>query len=321
MALIIVSWVLILAVSGVLVWLAIRTWRSRKKLLKWIGGIFISLITLILALITIVSAIGLSKLYIVNADPVPNLKVEVSQAQIARGEHLASVYCIDCHSLNGQLPLTGGKDMAADSPVPIGSLVSFNLTPAGPLKDWTDGEIFRTLRQGVDKDGAPLIIMSSASIRQASDEDLQAIIAFLRSQPAIPTKSIDGDNPNILLSIFVGAGLVSLPPKIEGSIQVPPKGVTADYGKYVVSFMGCSDCHGANLQGGNKAGLTPVGPNLMVVKGWSQDQFIATLRNGVDPTGHRLSDQMPWKTIGRLDDIEIGAIYQYLHNPGGNVSQ
>ncbi len=315
------EWAVLLIITGLLIWISIRTWRSRKKLLKWAGGIFLSIITLLFVVVTAVSAFGLSKMYIPHASPAPNLAVESTQAQIDRGAHLASVYCADCHTNSGQLPLVGGKDMAAESPVPIGSLVSFNLTPAGPLKDWTDGEIFRTLRQGVDKDGRPMILMSSVSIRSASDEDLQAIIAYLRSQPAIPTQTVGGDNPNILLSLFVGAGLVRLPPQIQGTIQAPPKAATVDYGNYVVTFMGCSDCHGANLQGGNPAGLTPVGPNLMVVKGWTLDQFTATLRNGVDPTGHQLSEQMPWKSVGRLDDVEIGALYQYLHSLGGAASQ
>ncbi len=314
-------WAVLLVVSILFIWITVRTWRSRKTLLKWLGGIFLSIITLLLIVITSVSGYGLSKMYIPHADPAPVLTVEGTQVQIARGEHLASVYCADCHTLNGQLPLSGGKDMAAESPVPIGSLVSFNLTPGGPLKDWTDGEIFRTLRQGVDKDGRPMILMSSTSIRAASDEDLKAIIAFLRSQPAVATQTVGGDNPNFLLSLFAGAGLVPIPPQIQGTIQAPDKAATADYGKYIVSFMGCSDCHGANLQGGNKAGLTPVGPNLMVVKGWTMDQFTTALRTGVDPTGHQLSDQMPWKTVGHLDDIEIGAIYQYLHGLGGTADQ
>ncbi len=314
-------WLTLLVVTGLFIWLSIRTWRSRRKLLKWPGGVFLSLITLVLVLVVVVSGIGLSKMYLTQADPAPVLTVEGTQAQIDRGMHLASVYCADCHTMNGQLPLSGGKDMAAESPVPIGSLVSFNLTPAGPVKDWTDGEIFRTLRQGVDKDGRPLILMSSVSIRSASDEDLKAIIAFLRSQPAVATDTIGGDNPNFLLSLFAGAGLVPIPPQIQGIIQAPDKSASAEYGKYVVSFMGCSDCHGANLQGGNKAGLTPVGPNLMVVKGWTQDQFVQTIRTGVDPTGHSLSDQMPWKNIRKLDDQELGAVYQFLHGLGATASQ
>ena len=37
-----------------------------------------------------------------------------------------------------------------------------NLTPAGPLKDWSDGEIFRAIRNGIDRDGQVLFAMSGA---------------------------------------------------------------------------------------------------------------------------------------------------------------
>jgi mono/diheme cytochrome c family protein len=94
----------------------------------------------------------------------------------------------------------------------------------------------------------------------------------------------------------------------------PPLGATADYGEYIVSYAGCRDCHGANLSGGG-GGLTPAGPNLGVVTGWTQDQFITTMRTGVDPGGHALDPrQMPWESVGKLDDVELVALYEYLRS-------
>ena len=50
-----------------------------------------------------------------------------------------------------------------------------------------------------------------------------------------------------------------------------------------------------------------------MVKGWKLEEFIATLRNGVDPNGYALdSNRMPWRAIGKMDDEELGAIYAYL---------
>jgi hypothetical protein len=54
--------------------------------------------------------------------------------------------------------------------------------------------------------------------------------------------------------------------------------------------------------------------NLGVVKGWTQEQFTTTLRTGVDPNGHVLSAQMPWKALGRMDDDDLAAMYMYLTN-------
>jgi len=58
--------------------------------------------------------------------------------------------------------------------------------------------------------------------------------------------------------------------------------------------------------------LTPIGWPLGVVKNWTLEQFISTMRTGVDPNGYRLSANMPWRAIGRLDDIELEAMYLYL---------
>jgi hypothetical protein len=41
------------------------------------------------------------------------------------------------------------------------------------------------------------------------------------------------------------------------------------------------------------------------------------MRTGTDPTGHELSEQMPWRPIGKMDDEKLCAIYEYLtHLPG-----
>jgi hypothetical protein len=46
-------------------------------------------------------------------------------------------------------------------------------------------------------------------------------------------------------------------------------------------------------------------------------EFIVTMRTGIDPGGHEFSKQMPWRPIGRMDDEELAAVYEYLiHLPG-----
>ena len=53
------------------------------------------------------------------------------------------------------------------------------------------------------------------------------------------------------------------------------------------------------------------------MKEWKLEEFVATMRTGTDPDGHELSEQMPWRPIGKMDDEELGAVYEYLtHLPG-----
>jgi hypothetical protein len=57
--------------------------------------------------------------------------------------------------------------------------------------------------------------------------------------------------------------------------------------------------------------------SLNLVKEWKLEEFIATMRTGTDPGGHELSKQMPWRPIGKMDDEELVAVYEYLtHLPG-----
>ncbi len=303
--------VVLIALAVFFAWLTRRAWRSKRGPIKWVGVVLAGLPTLLLGLLSVFAAVGMGKIYTPRGSPAPDITVAGTAEQIARGEHLAYAFCAICHSLDNQLPLSGGRDVGKDSPVPVGELIAANLTPGGRLKDWSDGETFRAIREGIDRDGRPLITMSALSTRNLSDEDLQAVIAYLRSQPAIQNET-PPDNPNLLFAIFSGAGLVPEPKPITGAVVAPPLGATADYGEYIVSYAGCRDCHGANLRGGG-GGLTPAGPNLEVVTGWTQDQFIATMRTGVDPGGHALDPrQMPWESIGKLDDVELLALYEYL---------
>lgn len=305
----------LMAVSVLFGWLSRRSWKSRNAFSKWAGSILGGLLSVLVGLVSIMTVIGLVKNYSPRTAPIPDLKVAGTPEQIQRGEHIAAAFCTSCHSVNKKLPLTGGVDLGKDIPIPLGAFVSTNLTPAGPLKDWSDGEIFRAIRNGVDRDGRWLFVMSNFRGRNLSDEDIQALIAYLRSQPAVTSEIVDPpDQPSLLGFIMLGAGMLPAgQPPITDVVAAPPKGPTVEYGEYILNYQDCRDCHGEDLLGGKEGQLAPFGPNLKVVKGWTQEQFIVTLRTGVDPSGHKLDAvKMPWKSVGRMDNEELTAIYLYL---------
>jgi hypothetical protein len=74
------------------------------------------------------------------------------------------------------------------------------------------------------------------------------------------------------------------------------------------------------LTGGVQGQLAPIGPGLNLISEWSLQEFITTLRTGIDPSGHDLSNKMPWRPIGRMDDEELGAVYEYLTHMLGSQS-
>src|SRR4051794_7565312 len=126
-----------------------------------------------------------------HTNPVPTLTAEQTTEMVARGAYLVTAFpgCAGCHSSNptAERPVLDGKPFTEIAA--LASLSAPNLTPGGPLKDWSDGEIIRAIREGIDRDGHALFLMPSAEYRHLSDQDVRSIVAYLRSQPAVQKAS------------------------------------------------------------------------------------------------------------------------------------
>jgi mono/diheme cytochrome c family protein len=303
--------VMLIIIATLLAWLSLRAWRTKNSLIKWGSTSLAALSSTAVTLISLITVVGLFKLHSRSA-PAPVTRVAGTPEQIQRGKAISDGFCSACHSKTGTL--TGGLDIGEHFPMPIGSFVSSNLTRAGRLSRWTDADIFRAIRNGVDPDGRWLIIMSYTNAGKLSDEDIRAVIAYMRSLPAIgkPTDN-QPDHLNPLDIMLLGAGMLPTGNPVSISpVTAPPAGATLQYGEYILSYQDCRACHGAQLTGGVPGQLGPLGPDLNLVKRWKLAEFIATMRTGVDPNGHELNKEMPWQPIGRMSDEELGAVYEYL---------
>jgi mono/diheme cytochrome c family protein len=312
----ILNLIILIVAAALLAWASIRAWRQNNRLLKWAGAGLAALLATAVSCASALTTAGLLKRHGRSA-PVPYVKVAGTPEQIQRGEAIANEFCSGCHSKTGHL--TGGMDVGEHFPIPIGSFVSSNLTPAGALSRWSDGQIFRAIRNGIDADGRWLFIMSYTNSGKLSDSDIQALIAYLRSQPAAGQPTPDPpDALNPLGVIMLGAGMLPAgKPVVANVVNAPPKGPTLQYGEYILSYQDCRECHGAKLTGGVPGQLAPIGPDLGLVKEWQLGEFITTMRTGIDAAGHEISNEMPWRPIGRMDDEELIAMYEYLtHLPG-----
>lgn len=304
----------LLLLAGFFIFLAIRLKRSQRAWIKWPGMLLFGLLGLILLATSAVAAKGLYKL---NVPPyqytLKDVQVAGTSEQLIRGEQLAYL-CIDCHSSTGELPLDGSKDNLATEEVPIGILYATNLTPGGRLVSWTDGEIMRAIREGVDKNGRPLFAMTSEPFSHLSDVDVHALVAYLRSQPAV-NRDLPERDLNILAAILVGANLAptAAQPPIKGEI-IAPSANTVDYGQYLVYTSGCRDCHGLDLTGPPNP-FVPNGPNLTTaMPNWNEEQFMTFLSSGVNNYGRSVdAKQMPWTSYSRaFSDADMRDIYSYL---------
>jgi cytochrome c553 len=304
--------------------LTVRAVKAKRRWLKWVGVLLSGLLTIIPAALLILAMIGFYKLNQRFNNPVSEIQVTRTAAQIARGEKLANI-CTSCHTPGNQLPLSGSNfGMKFEFP-PFGTLYAPNLTPSGDIKDWTDGEVIRAIREGVHKNGRSLLIMPSANFRNMSDEDVQALVAYLRSQPATggPTPK---NQFNILGAIFTNLSDFRTAQQPAGRVTAPRAG-TPEYGKYLVDIIGCRDCHGDQLQGRVENGQPgpPAGPNLtLIIPHWTEEEFMTFFNTGELPGGGTVpvitlksgfsEPKMPWPVVrAAMTDDELKAMFTYLH--------
>jgi len=111
--------------------------------------------------------------------------------RVKYGAYVAGIgHCMDCHT-----PMEKGRlvksRLGAGGRVfkgPFGESLARNLTPHDSgLKSWTDAEIARAIREGVRKDGSAMKPpMAYGWYKNVNDEDMKALIAYLRSLKPLP---------------------------------------------------------------------------------------------------------------------------------------
>ena len=290
-----------------------------KRILKLIGKIIGGLVGLIVLAFAVLYIIGTVKWNSIREKdyevPVEEISIPTDQASIARGEHIATIrMCQDCHTedFSGQ----------SDSVPGLITLAFPNLTAGagGVGATNTDEDWARAIRHGVGQDGRGLLLMPSRVWYHLSDEDLGDLIAYLKSIPPVdnevPMTDL-GPLGRVMMALGQLPSEATVPDATvidhDGPRPVPPQpGVTVEYGMYLART--CTLCHGSELNGqtifdGSVAlNLTPGGE----MQGWSEEDFIATMRTGVTPNGHQLKDVMPWKYFGQMTDDELKAVWMYL---------
>ena len=192
--------------TALLSWSAFRAWRAKNPLLKWGGAPLAALLSTLTALVSVMLVAGLLKFHARSA-PTLVMKVERTPEEVRRGQAITDGFCSACHSKTGTL--TGGVDIGKHFPLPVGAFVSSNLTLAGQLAGWTDGDIFRAIRNSVDRDGHWLFVMSITNASRLSDADIRSVIAYLRSLPAAGEATPNPpDRISALGLLMLGAGML-----------------------------------------------------------------------------------------------------------------
>jgi len=288
-----------------------------RKVLKWVGVILGGLVILLVVFVGVLYGITASRLNKVYRIQPAAVTIPTDAVSLERGRHLAEAVtgCQGCHGDN-----LAGK-IFIDDPQ-IGRVYATNLTAGkgSAGETYTDADWVRALRHGVGPDGKLLLIMPSDNYNVLSDEDLGAVIAYVKSlQP------VNNVTPAPRLTFFArllfALGAFGKMPAEEidhAAVRrpAPPVGITVDYGRYLATAAGCQDCHGRTYGGGRAGPGAPLSPNITPgghVKEWTEADFITALRTGVTPENEKLDPKdMPWPEYARMADAELKAMWLYL---------
>lgn len=294
---------------------------------------------LFIIVVVIIAALSYVKLGLPNVGVAPDLHVAVTTERVQHGEYLANhvMLCMDCHSTRDWSKFSGpmitgtngkGGERFDEKVGFPGTFYSKNITPAN-IKNWTDGEIFRAITTGVDKDGKALFpVMPYLDYGKIDKEDIYDIIAYIRTLPPIenqtPDHKIDFPMNFIINTIPAKASFVTKPPKSD----------TVKYGAYLAGS--CMECHTPVKKGqvipemafsGGRSFEMPFGTvnsaNITSDKetgigNWSAADFVARFKAYLDSSNvphvspAEANTVMPWTMLAGMDTSDLRSIYAYL---------
>ena len=273
--------------------------------------------------------------------PYPEIVASQDPAVIARGKHLfyVTAHCGGCHAPRDQIErLEAGEEVlpsgGEDFDLPIGMIYAPNITSdvETGIGAYTDQEIARAMRFGIKRNGQAML--DFMPFYDLNDDDLTAIISFLRTLP-----SIRNPRPKNEWN-FLGKALMAfkvIKPMGDAIVPAPLEiAPTVEYGHYLAeSVTNCRGCHtkrslrtgkltGAEYAGQMAFGITIDGvldnsrhlitPNLTPdpetgrMTTWTQDTFSQRFRAG------RIIPEsiMPWGSFSNMTELELTALYKFF---------
>jgi mono/diheme cytochrome c family protein len=292
--------------------------------LAWSLGGLVAVVVLVAGLF-----IGWTLLFRPLARPVTDRTFAATTARLARGRYVVKTValCIRCHSPNEMhTPAAGTEGSGWVLPLPPDNpskhrIVAPNITPdiATGIGGWTDDEIGRAVREGLDREGRSFgYTMPSFQYRNMGDEDLAAVVVYLRS-----LKPIRQTRPRTTY-VFPVQFLVRMVPQPVNSPVMPDLSTAAKRGEYLATVATCNSCHTPHdfaghlmgelaFAGGDVLRLGPeaaTGTNLTPdstgLGGVSADVFHERMR------GRKRHGVMPYDQYAGLTEADLDDLYAYL---------
>jgi len=288
--------------------------------------------------------------------PPTDLRVTITPELLERGTYLVEhvLLCNDCHSERDwtiyggppKPPFGAGRECMTRRTETIGVRVSEgqgnfpgilcirNITPdpESGIGNWTDGELSRAIREGVDHNGEGLFpIMPYFIYRSISDADIQAVIAYMRK-----LEPVSAERPERDIDFPMSTLIQLFPEPLDGPVPHPDPHDSIATGEYLATIARCGFCHTPRegqgkegVRGQEFAGGVPfvlgtrempsrnLTPDPTGIGPWTKQAFLDRFRRFGDrhPVA-TLEDNtlMDWAAFAGMTDQDLGAIYDYLRS-------
>ena len=267
-------------------------------------------ILILLSFLTLAGILVGSELRLRDVEEPPAFDAEISMdaETTARGEHVARIRgCFGCHGQHLE-----GRVFTEEWPW-VERAVAPNL--AAYAREHSPETINAAIRHGVGHDERALWSMPSYNWKHLTDDDLVALIAYMRS---VDVRQTSLPKPKLGLkarwNIVVGqsqhmADWVRMVPELRFQNHPDRK---IRFGEYLAMTM-CNECHGLDLRGA----INPDGPapDLAILAAYSEEDFRKLMSTGTAIGGRE--DLFLMSLIARdrfpaLTEDELTSLLAYL---------
>jgi len=220
-------------------------------------------------------------------------------ADIARGKYVfgATGGC-GCHTVPKGPVNAGGRKYEG----PYGTVYSTNITPDKEtgIGGWTDEQIITAIRLGRRPNGERLVPVHPYTVFNGMvEEDVKAVVAFLRTVPAVKRANLPKKTLPMFESVLLPAWLTAFAPRETPPTAVPTSGPAR--GEYLVRAVAhCGECHtprtmtmatdnsrflAGNPKGPEDSEIPNITPDPTTGLTWSEEEIADYLGSGNKPDG------------------------------------
>lgn len=254
-----------------------------------------------------------------------------AQSAVERGSYLVNTImtCANCHSPKGPPAAVAGKDFSGGLRFnePPFDVTAPNITSDKEtgIGNWSDAEIKTLMLTGKNRSGVQVAeVMPTAFYPILTPDDLNAIVAYLRSLPPIKNKVPDPVYKIALPHhVFPGAEKAYSQADLNDKVKK---------GFYLVTIGHCMECHTPFKSGGGpdfagslgKGGHEFPGPwgvsksrNITSSKtaglgNWTDAEIKTAITHGKSRDGSPLKGPMGYEYYAKMTDADLDAVVAYL---------